>query len=363
MKNFLKFDWIAIAVIFLLVAIGLTALYSVSTVEGVLNLNDFWKQSVALLLGAGLAVALAHLDYRVLNANSTKLYFIALALLTAVLLIGKRIRGAQAWIDLGYFHLEPVEIVKLVMIIFLASFLAKKKTELSMLWRVIGSIVLVFIPVFLIIKQPDFGSASVIVGIWGGMLVASGLNKKTIFVLLLIGIVGATSGWFFLKNYQKERIINFIEPANDPLGTGYNVIQSTIAVGSGGMFGKGLGHGSQSQLNFLPEKHTDFIFAVIAEELGLFGAALVLGLYVALLFRIRETARLARDNFGYLLCVGVIVMLFVQLFVNVGMNIGVVPVAGVPLSFLSYGGSSLLAILASMGLIQSVYMRRLKTLD
>lgn len=365
MKKFLKLDWMVIASVFLLVAIGLTALYSVSTFPSTreLNLGDFKKQIVALVLGLGLGAFFSSFDYRVLSSYSTKLYFGALILLASLFLIGTRVRGTTAWIGFGPFHIEPVEIVKLVIIIFLASFLSKKKTELSMLWRIIGSIVLVFIPVFLIMKQPDFGSTSVIIGIWGGMLMASGINKKSIFVLLIIGIIGATSGWFFLKTYQKERIINFVKPANDPLGTGYNVIQSTVAVGSGGLLGKGLGHGSQSQLNFLPEKHTDFIFAVIAEELGLFGAFMVLGLYMFLLYRIRETARLARDNFGYLISVGVIVMLFVQIFINVGMNIGVVPVAGVPLPFLSYGGSSLVVMLASVGLVQSVYMRRIKTLD
>ena len=359
----LKFDWIAITLIFLLVAIGLAALYSVSRVDNNLNLGDFEKQNVALVLGIGAAVFFAFFDYRALNSVSTRLYFGALVLLGSVFFIGSRIRGATAWIGIGPFHIEPVEIVKIVMIVFLASFLSKKKAELSMTWRIIGSIVLVAIPVFLIMKQPDFGSASVIVGIWIGMLVASGINKKSLAVLIMVGIIGATSGWFFLKPYQKDRIINFVKPSNDPLGTGYNVIQSTVAVGSGGIMGKGLGHGSQSQLNFIPEKHTDFIFAVIAEELGLFGALFVLALYLALLYRIREAALLARDNFGYLLAVGVIVMLFVQILINVGMNIGVVPVAGVPLPFLSYGGSSLVVILSAMGLVQSVYMRRMKTLD
>ena len=359
----LKFDWIAIALIFLLVAIGLAALYSVSRVDNNLNLGDFEKQNVALALGIGAAVFFAFFDYRALNTFSTRLYFGSLALLGSVFFIGSRIRGATAWIGVGPFHIEPVEIVKIVMIIFLASFLSKKKAELSMTWRIIGSIVLVFIPVLLIMKQPDFGSASVIVGIWIGMLVASGINKKSLAALIMLGIIAATSGWFFLKPYQKERIINFVQPSNDPLGTGYNVIQSTVAVGSGGLMGKGLGHGSQSQLNFIPEKHTDFIFAVIAEELGLFGALFVLALYLALLYRIREAALLARDNFGYLLAVGVIVMMFVQILINVGMNIGVVPVAGVPLPFLSYGGSSLVVILSAMGLVQSVYMRRMKTLD
>jgi rod shape determining protein RodA len=171
-----------------------------------------------------------------------------------------------------------------------------------------------------------------------------------------------SSGWFLLRDYQKSRIKNFITPYEDPRGSGYNVIQSTVAVGSGGIFGKGLGHGSQSQLNFLPEKRTDFIFAVIAEELGLVGSGIVLILFTILFYRIKETARLARDNFGYLLTVGIMVMLFSQTLINIGMNIGVSPVAGVPLPLLSYGGSSMLSALAGLGIIQSVYMRRVKAL-
>jgi rod shape determining protein RodA len=180
--------------------------------------------------------------------------------------------------------------------------------------------------------------------------------------IVLVGIIATTSGWFMLKDYQKDRLVNFVSPDNDPKGTGYNVIQSIIAVGSGGIWGKGLGHGSQSQLNFLPEKHTDFIFAVFSEELGFFGSGVVLGLFGLLIYRVKETARLARDNFGYLLAIGVIVMIFSQVLVNVGMNIGVAPVAGVPLPFLSYGGSSMVSVLASIGVIQSVYIRRIKAI-
>ena len=197
-------------------------------------------------------------------------------------------------------------------------------------------------------------------GIWIGMLFASGLNKQVIFSLMFVGVIGATTGWFVLKDYQKERLVNFVNPERDPKGTGYNVIQSIVAVGSGGIWGKGLGHGSQSQLNFLPEKHTDFIFAVFSEELGLFGSGVILGLFGLLIYRIKEAARLARDNFGYLIAIGVIMMLFLQVLVNVGMNIGVAPVAGVPLPLLSYGGSSIISVLASIGIIQSIYLRRIK---
>ena len=363
LKNFLKLDWIGVAVVILLLAIGLTALYSVSSVDNSLNTDHLKRQGSAMALGIGMAIFLVFFDYRALSSYSTRSYFATIGILMAVFFFGTTVRGTTGWIGFGSFHIQPVEMVKLIMIIFLASFLSKKKTELSMVLRIIASIVLVFLPVFLVLKQPDFGSAAVIVGIWCGMLIASGISKKNLFILFLIGIVAATSGWIFLKNYQKERIINFVKPGNDPLGTGYNVIQSTVAVGSGGIFGKGLGHGSQSQLNFLPEKHTDFIFAAIAEELGLLGAFIVLGLYGILLYRMKETARLARDNFGYLVVVGIILMLFLQIFINIGMNIGVVPVAGVPLPLLSFGGSSLVAVLISIGIVQSVYARRLKAID
>jgi rod shape determining protein RodA len=172
-----------------------------------------------------------------------------------------------------------------------------------------------------------------------------------------------SSSWFFLKDYQKDRIKNVLNPYNDPKGSGYNVIQSMVAVGSGGIFGKGLGHGSQSQLNFLPEKHTDFIFAVVAEELGFVGVFFVFSLFIILFYRIKETARLARDNLGYLLAVGVIAMLFLQILVNIGMNIGILPITGVPLPFLSYGGSSIVTTLAAIGIVQSVFLRKLKVLD
>ena len=272
-------------------------------------------------------------------------------------------RGTTGWIGFSSFNVQPVEIVKLIMVIFLASFLSKKKNELSNLVKIVASIVLVSIPVFLVIKQPDFGSSIIIMGTWIVMLLVSGINKKSIFVLFLIFIVTATGGYFLLKDYQKERIANFVNPQNDPQGSGYNVIQSMVAVGSGGIFGKGLGHGSQSQLNFLPEKHTDFIFAVLAEELGLLGSGIVLFLFGVILYRLKETARLARDNFGYLIVIGVMAMVLTQVFINIGMNIGLMPVTGVPLPFLSYGGSSLVSVLASLGLVQSVYLHRVKTLD
>jgi rod shape determining protein RodA len=360
MKFFLKLDWILIIAMALLLCVGLVTLYSMSSFGTSEGLGFFGKQLTSISIGIALLVIFSLFDYRILNNYSTKLYFAIIAVLSLLIFWGTTIRGTTGWIGLGPFSFQPVEMAKLIIIIFLASFLSKKKSYFSILTRTVVSIVLVFIPVMLILKQPDFGSAAIIVGIWIGMIFASGMNKKVLFGLALIGIVGSTSGWFMLKTYQKERIINFVSPDNDPRGTGYNVIQSIVAVGSGGMWGKGLGHGSQSQLNFLPEKRTDFIFAVFSEELGLFGSGVILILFGLLIYRIKEAARLARDNFGYLLAVGIIMMIFLQVLVNVGMNIGVAPVAGVPLPLLSYGGSSMISILASIGIVQSIYSRRMK---
>jgi len=363
MNNFLKMDWLVIVVIILLLGIGLTALYSVSFASGGFNPNNFYKQIIAIGVGFGLMLFFSFYDYRALNSYSTKLYLILLIFLIGVIFLGMNIRGTRGWLNLGEFNFQPVEIAKLVMIIFLASFLSKKKSHLSEVVRIVTSAILVFIPVFFVLRQPDFGSAAIIVGIWISILLVSGIDKKNIAVFFLIGILALFSSWFFLKDYQKDRLKNVVNPYSDPRGSGYNVIQSMVAVGSGGVFGKGLGHGSQSQLNFLPEKHTDFIFAVIAEELGFAGAVFVFALFVVLFYRIKETARLARDNFGYLLAVGIMAMFFLQILVNVGMNIGLSPIAGVPLPFLSYGGSSIVIVLASIGLIQSVYIRKLKSLD
>ena len=363
MKKFLQLDWIIIVSFFLLVAIGLMVLYSISSNNNQLDLAHFNRQLLAFAIGLVLMFMIAFYDYRTFNSFSTKFYFLAVLALIIVFFLGIRMRGTTGWIGFLNYNFQPVEMVKLVMIIFLASFLSKKKIEFSNFVKIVVSAILVSIPIFLIIKQPDFGSALIIIGIWIGMLLVSGISKKSMLALGIIFFISTTGGFFLLKDYQKNRLINFVNPQNDPQGSGYNVTQSIVAVGSGGIFGKGLGHGSQSQLNFLPEKHTDFIFAVIAEELGLVGSAFVILLFGIILYRFSQIASLARDNFGYLLSVGVMIMFFIQIFINIGMNIGIAPVTGVPLPFLSYGGSSMVSILASIGVIQSVYVRRVKTLD
>ena len=360
MNKILKLDWTLLFSVALLLIIGLLILYGVSLGESGAGLGNFKKQLISAFIGIVLMFSIAFFDYRSLNFFSTKLYFAMLLVLVLVLFFGTEIRGTTGWIGLGAFNIQPVEVAKLVMIIFLASFFSKKKSQLSIIVRIITSIILVFVPIFLIIKQPDFGSAMIIIFSWAVILSVSGISRKNLIVLILVGLVLSYASWFVLRPYQKERLVNFVNPYNDPRGSGYNVIQSMVAVGSGGIVGKGLGHGSQSQLNFLPEKHTDFIFAVVAEELGFLGAATVLFLLGLVLYRIKETARFASDNFGYLLAIGVMVAFFSQSLVNIGMNIGIMPVAGVPLPLLSYGGSSLVAVLASIGVVQSVYSHRIR---
>ncbi len=360
MQKFFKLDWVILTVIFLLLMIGLLALYGVSLADAGTDLGNFKKQLISASIGIALMFFVAFFDYRSLSFFSTKLYFATLFILGLVIFWGTKIRGTTGWIGVGSFHIQPVEMAKIAMVIFLASFFSRKKSQLSLIVRITVSVILIFFPVFLIIKQPDFGSSIILIVSWAAMLSISGINKKNLFILFLIGLLIAYSSWFILRDYQKERLVNFVNPYNDPRGSGYNVIQSMVAVGSGSLLGKGLGHGSQSQLNFLPEKHTDFIFAVIAEELGLFGAAVVLVLLSILFYRIKEIARLSSDNFGYLLAAGILAVIFSQSFINIGMNIGIMPVAGVPLPFLSYGGSSLVAMLISIGIVQSVYIHRVR---
>lgn len=354
-RSFFKLDWVIICVVALLLLVGLLVLYSLSASGGT---NYFLKQLVFSLLGLGVMFFMASLDYHYVQRYSTALYFLTILVLFLVLVFGTTVRGTAGWLSLGVFQIQPVEIAKVTLIIFLASFISKKKSELGEWTRVIASLILSAVLIFFVLRQPDLGSSLVLAAIWVGMILASGLRLKHLVVLGVLGTSLVFGSWFLLADYQKARIDTFLHPESDPQGTGYNVLQAMVAVGSGGMSGRGLGYGSQSQLSFLPEKHTDFIFAVIAEELGLVGALFVITLYGVLLYRIRRIGILASDNFGYLLSLGVMIMVFVQVLINVGMNVGLLPVTGLPAPLLSYGGSSLVSICASLGLLLGVYRKK-----
>jgi len=360
MRTLFKLDWVLICVVIFLLSVGLLVLYSLSAAGGV---NYFEKQLVFSFLGLGAMFFMASVDYRYIQKYSTILYFITIAILLLVLLFGTTVNGTAGWLSFGAFQVQPVEIAKITLIIFLASFISKKKSELGEWARVIASLILTAVLILLVLRQPDLGSSLVLAAIWIGMILASGLRLKHLVVLAVIGVALVSTSWFVLADYQKARIETFLHPESDPQGTGYNVLQAMVAVGSGGISGKGLGYGSQSQLSFLPEKHTDFIFAVVSEELGLIGAWFVILLYGVLLYRIWRIGSLASDNFGYLLSLGVMIMIFFQVVVNIGMNIGLLPVTGLPAPLLSYGGSSLLSITLSLGLLLNVSLKKKEGAD
>lgn len=355
----INYDWIAVASVLFLLLTGLIAIYSLSLETEKEVFNNFQKQLTYLGFSLVGFVVLSLIDYRIWKSYSGLLYLTGVVLLILVLFFGSNIRGTSGWFKLGFFNVQPVELMKLFLIISLAKYFSQVGSNQLRLHSVLVSFAYTAIPAFLAAKQPDMGSAMVMVVIWFGMLFFAGLKKKYVFVLAVLGILIAVFGWgVVLNDYQQQRIQTFLNPETDPLGSGYNVIQSMVAVGSGGVHGKGIGHGSQSQLNFLPEKHTDFIFATIAEESGLIGVSLVLGMLWLLLLRMKKTADNSKDFFGRLVVGGVMIMIFFQTFVNIGMNVGIMPIAGLSLPFLSYGGSFLITTLVAFGLTQSVWRNR-----
>lgn len=347
--------------------ISLLALFSI-TWQGELGFDGsvfFKKQITFSAIGIFLLVIFTFIDYRLFYNYNKLLYIITFILLIAVLIFGTKVRGAVSWFRVGSFGFEPVEFAKIAIILMMAKYLDFYAHKLYSLKYIIISAVPVLILMFLTFIQPDLGSFLVIGAIWVGMVAVSGIKKKHLLIIAVVFLIGALLAWgFVLRDYQKERISSFLNPEKDPLGAGYNLLQSIIAVGSGQLFGKGLGQGSQSQLDFLPEEHTDFIFAVIAEEWGLLGVTLVLVLFSIILFRIVKITLSSKNYFGRMIGIGAILMIFFQTIVNIGMNVGVLPITGIPLPFVSYGGSSLLSSFILIGIVQSVYVNnRYKELE
>ncbi len=354
--NFKYFDLILFGSSILLLFLGLLMIYS-TTLDTEANL--LLRQSIVAVAGFIGMFFLAFFDYRNLKRVTGIIYLGILAALIIVWFFGANIRGSVRWIDLGFFNLQPAEFAKLAIVIIMAKFLDQHGEKLKSFRYVLLSAVYVLIPVVLILIEPDLGSSLVVFFTWFAMLMFSKIRKKQLFSLIAAGLLLSVFAWFFaLHDYQKQRVYTFINPSIDPQGQGYNVLQSIIAVGSGGLFGRGVGRGLQSQLKFLPERQTDFIFASTAEELGLLGSVIILLLFMAILLRILRACRTARDNFGMYLALGIFFMLFFQILINIGMNIGILPVTGIPLPLLSYGGSSLLTTLLSLGLIQSIIARQ-----
>jgi len=312
--------------------------------------------SQLVFLGIGLLAFwfFSHFDY--LNHQYLLKHYAVggLVLLLLPFLFGIATRGAVRWIPLGSFTLQPSEIIKPFLILILAWFLSRSAPKLLELKTGLIYLGLLAVPALLIFKQPDLGSALVVAAIWLVMLLMSKAPKTYLVILLLLAAVVSPLTWRFLADYQKQRLTSFIDPYADPKVSGYQLIQSVVAVGSGGFLGRGLGHGFQSQLNFLPERQTDFVFATIAEELGTLGAGSLLVLYALLLLRLLKIAKNTSDNFSFLIVIGVFALMTIQGMVNIGMNLGLMPITGVTLPLVSAGGSSLLTTLICLGLVYNI---------
>ena len=356
LNNFRYFDVYIATSSTLLLVLGLLMIYS-TTLEDASNL--MWRQLAFAIAGYVGLFALAFFDYRKLKNASWVVYLGVVLSLISVWLFGETIQGSTRWFDVGFFLIQPSEFAKLGMVIVMAKFLDRNLERIKDFRYVAMFAIYAGIPAVLIFIEPDLGSSIVIFLIWLGMLLASNVNKRHLMILFAAFLVAASLSWFFvLQDYQKDRIHTFFNPESDPLGTGYNVIQSEIAVGSGEITGRGVGRGYQSQLNFLPARQTDFIFAAIAEELGFLGSMFVLGMFGVIFYRLVQATKHARDNFGMYLSLGVLIMFLSQMVINIGMNIKLAPVTGIPLPFVSCGGSSLLTSLFALGLVQSIIARQ-----
>lgn len=355
-------DWTIIICTLLLVGIGLTAIGSATHVnqEAIGFGSLVVKQLVFFLANVAVVIGMQFIDYHRLKGWGNIIYGITLLMLIAVMAVGTSALGAQRWIQLGPITIQPSEFSKLLMIICMAKMLEPRIGKLNTFKSLILPVLYVGVPIALVFLQPDLGTSLVYIAIFVGMLFISGIKTRLIKIIAGTGLLLMPLGWFVLKEYQKQRILVFLNPDIDPFGSGYHIIQSKIAIGSGLIFGKGIFNGTQSQLNFLPENHTDFIFSVIGEEFGFVGCIVVLLLLFMLIYRSIQVAYTCNDNFGMLLATGIGTMFAFEVLVNVGMTIGIMPVTGIPLPFLSYGVSALTTNMLSIGILLNIAMQRTK---
>jgi rod shape determining protein RodA len=335
---------------------------SISTI-GLLSINSsnpglFLRQLIFIILGFFLMVLVSFIDWRAFRENSyfiLIMYFISTFSLFGLLVFAPAIRGVQRWYRVGDLLFDPAELFKIVIIILLAKFFSTRHVEMYKISHIILSGIYVAIPAFLVFRQPDLGSATILIIMWIGVLLISGIKLKHFIIILLMGAVTLSLGWmFFLKDYQKDRAIAFINPQLDPQGIGWGQSQAKIAVGNGGLLGTGLGNGTQTQYGFLPEPETDFIFSAISEEMGFVGAGTLIILYALFLWRILIIILRSKTNFPRLFASGFVILVLTQAFINIGMNLGLLPIIGTPLPLVSYGGSNLLFVFLGLGILQSI---------
>ncbi|MFH1509753.1 MAG: FtsW/RodA/SpoVE family cell cycle protein [Candidatus Nealsonbacteria bacterium] len=350
-----RLDWILILSAIILVFFGLISLYSSSLSDG--NFSNFHKQILFFGIGIFLMLFFSSFDWRNFRDNSSlilTLYFICLVLLAGLFLFAPEIRGVKSWYKVGSFSIDPIEFVKIVLIILLAKYFSTRHVAMYQIRHILLSGFYVLLPAILIFFQPDFGSVLILIALWIGILIISGIKIPHLLILFFCGILILTFTWMFLmKDYQKDRIINFISPT-DPLGSGWSQNQARIAVGSGGLIGQGIGSGSQTQHGFLPEPQTDFMFATIAEETGSVGIFILFSVFMVFFWRVFKIIFNTKNNFSRLFAMGFLVVLISQIFIHIGMNLGMTPIIGISLPFISYGGSGLIANFAALGILLNI---------
>lgn len=352
-RAFASADFVLISCALLLAGIGLAMLASAADTAAVGISPLLYRQGIALCVGIILCLVAMKVPYHTWKRFAPGIFAIGLVAQFTLSFTGRLIRGTVSRLDFFGFQIQPSEFVKVALVLMIAWVLSKQRQKRSQ--SVLGTLAVVAVPIILVLREPDLGMAAVMIALWAGMLLVFGLPWKTIGILAALGALLFGIGWqTVLLPYQKERVLTFLNPTADPLRSGYNVTQSIIALGSGQFFGRGLGHGPQSQLKFLPERHTDFIFASVGEELGFVGIALVTVLYGIILARIIGIVRSTNDPFGQLLGTGAFFVLIAGFTVNAGMNMGILPVTGIPLPFVSYGGSNLITSWFLLGLTESI---------
>lgn len=351
-------DWLLAFSVLALASIGVGMVYS-ATVEGPLS-GLAARQAAYLLVGFAVMVLVMAIDYHTLAELSYVLYAVTLLALVYLLFFGRAIANTRGWLELGPVNFQPAEAAKVTTLLALSVFMSRRRTAglgFSNMASILG---VVGIPVFLIARQPDLGTALTFLPLVAVAAFLGGIRVRTILILALIPVLALPLIWnHYLQDRQKVLVVTFLDPTSDPRGVGYQVIQSRIAVGSGGLTGKGFLEGTQGQLKFLPAQHTDFIFALLAEERGFIGSLIVLSLYFIVIYRCIAIARAARDRLGVFLAMGMVALFACQVLINVGVVLGLMPTTGVPLPLMSYGGSSLISTMAGMGLVLNVWMRRL----
>jgi rod shape determining protein RodA len=355
-RSIRDFDWALLIVALGICALGVLQIFSAT--RDTIWRDAWWKQVIYILVALVLMWIISRIDYHSLLGQVPVLYVLSVLALVATFIVGKTVFGSRRWIPVAGFHLQVSEFVKLVLVLLVARFLTELKTEQLELADLLKLGALIGVPMVLVMKQPDLGTALTYLPVLAVGVILAGLRWQHVAAILVVFALVLPVSWFLLKDYQKARLVSFMDPNQDPKGNGYQVIQSRIAVGSGGMWGRGVTHGKQTQYGFLPVPHTDFIFSAFAEEHGFVGVIFSLGLYFLLLMQIVQNAQMSTDRAGMYICMGVAALLLFHVLVNVGMVVGRMPVTGIPLPLMSSGGSNIMSVFLMLGLVNNVRLRR-----